>query len=380
MRYVTCKVCNIEFKSEGTRKYCSNECKNIAMIFNHECQICGKEYTTKKSKTSGYCSKECSKIYNLQKRSKELESQEDILRCKECDLLIGKSIITHITNFHNMSVEEYKAKHNVGAEAIFAESTRTILRENVSGEKNVWYNHCGTLSPFSKNNPRITEEQRLENLSNIIENRTNNGNGTTDIRRYLKETDGNEEEARKLLKERQSTFSLDKCIKNYGEEEGLKKWQERQDKWQTTLLSKSEEEIAEINSLKIVGKASKISQELFNKIDLNGARYHSKNGELGIRLKTNKIVYPDFIFNSKIIEFYGDKWHANPKSYKPNDLVIFLNSKRKQSKTAKEIWEQDENRINELKKLGYSIKIIWEQDYRNNKEQVIEECKQFLQN
>ena len=34
----------------------------------------------------------------------------------------------------------------------------------------------------------------------------------------------NEEEAKLALKERQTTFSLEKCIKKYGFEEGTKKW------------------------------------------------------------------------------------------------------------------------------------------------------------
>ena len=65
-----------------------------------------------------------------------------------------------------------------------------------------------------------------------------------------------EDEARIALKERQSTFSLEKCIMRYGEIEGTKRWKERQIKWQNTLNSKSEEEIKRINMSKSSGKGN----------------------------------------------------------------------------------------------------------------------------
>ena len=55
------------------------------------------------------------------------------------------------------------------------------------------------------------------------------------------------EESRILLYERQSTFSLKKCVEKYGEEEGYRVWQDRQDRWKETLNSKPQEEIDLIN-------------------------------------------------------------------------------------------------------------------------------------
>lgn len=54
-----------------------------------------------------------------------------------------------------------------------------------------------------------------------------------------------------LLKYLQSTtFTMKNCIKRYGEIEGPIKFKERQEKWQATLNSKSNEEILEINRKK----------------------------------------------------------------------------------------------------------------------------------
>lgn len=65
---------------------------------------------------------------------------------------------------------------------------------------------------------------------------------------WLKQTNGDVDLAMKLLHERQSTFTKEKCIARYGEAEGLKVWQARQDKWQKTLQSR--EDIDEINARK----------------------------------------------------------------------------------------------------------------------------------
>ena len=59
-----------------------------------------------------------------------------------------------------------------------------------------------------------------------------------------------EEKAKEKLKEHQNTFSKKKCIERYGEKEGIDVFNKRQDKWQATLNSKSEEEISNINRKK----------------------------------------------------------------------------------------------------------------------------------
>ncbi len=58
------------------------------------------------------------------------------------------------------------------------------------------------------------------------------------------------EQAIEALKNRQSTFGLDKCKNRWGEVEGEKRWQDRQDKWQVTLNAKSEEDKMEMNRSK----------------------------------------------------------------------------------------------------------------------------------
>ena len=50
--------------------------------------------------------------------------------------------------------------------------------------------------------------------------------------------------------------------------------------------------------------------------------------------------------NGKIIEFFGDYWHANP--------LLFSAGYNNRSKTIEEVWEKDFQRINKLQKAGYT--------------------------
>ena len=190
-----------------------------------------------------------------------------------------------------------------------------------------------------------------------------------------------EEEAHRRSKERQTTFSKQKCIEKYGEEKGLQIWQQRQKKWQATLNSKSIEEIERINQDKVwkSGNVSKISQELFQKISIPGSRWGARRpGNQGEKLilAGNFKCLVDFSLGNKIIEFFGDYWHANPNKNSPDNV---FNTKRG-SKTAKEIWKKDAVRIEALRHAGYDIMIVWESDFKQDPEKVISECQKFLNN
>lgn len=76
------------------------------------------------------------------------------------------------------------------------------------------------------------------------------------------------EEAKKELKNRQSTFSLEKCIEKHGLEEGTLLWQDRQNRWQETLNKKSDEEKHEINVRRFANRKSysTVSVNLFEDV------------------------------------------------------------------------------------------------------------------
>jgi len=61
-----------------------------------------------------------------------------------------------------------------------------------------------------------------------------------------------EDEAKEKAYDFQNNFTIEKCIGRHGIEEGIRKWEDRQERWQNTLKNKSESEINEINSKKNV--------------------------------------------------------------------------------------------------------------------------------
>ena len=96
------------------------------------------------------------------------------------------------------------------------------------------------------------------------------------------------------------------------------------------------------------------------------------NHEYSCGVKDNNY---DFVIvdNKKVIEFNGDKFHANPTMFEKYDIPLkFLN------KTSEQIWEEDKIKINKAIKNGYDVKIVWEKEYLQNKDKVILDCLRFI--
>jgi hypothetical protein len=183
-----------------------------------------------------------------------------------------------------------------------------------------------------------------------------------------------EDEAILKRSERQSTFSLEKCITKYGEEEGKKRFTERQHKWGKSLSSGG--------NLKI--GYSKISQELFYKLletyDIsirNNILFGSHNKEFTLEKEDGGVWLYDFtdIKNKKIIEYNGDMYHGNPKKYKANDNPHPF----RKNITAQEMWDNDKEKIRIANIGEYEVLVIWDSEYRwGNKEEIIKKCLGFL--
>lgn len=167
-----------------------------------------------------------------------------------------------------------------------------------------------------------------------------------------------EQEAIEQISKEQTTFSLSICIEKYGEDEGKKRWLERQEKWHKSFKKSN---------------FSKISQELFWEISKSLENldfiyfaelgkdktpdYSGTNNEY--RLKLDKVLLPDFIDikNNKIIEFDGIYWHGN----------IGRGNKTR-----------GEEKVEIYTKNGYSVLSVCEKEFRTNKKFVIEQCLNFL--
>lgn len=167
------------------------------------------------------------------------------------------------------------------------------------------------------------------------------------------------EDAQKLISERQKTFNLQKCITKYGEEEGRKRYKNRQIKWQKSLRDKF---VAEgyngIHQSKFANSIIDVLEQYFP----------------SIQREYNIGAYSfDLCLNKKLIEFNGDYWHMNPNIFDPTDV------NKTSKKQASLIWESDANKIKEAQRQGYDVYVVWEQDYKKDPIGVISKCKEFLQ-
>lgn len=170
----------------------------------------------------------------------------------------------------------------------------------------------------------------------------------------------------------QTTFSRQICIEKYGELVGTRKFNERTQKWQDSLLKNGN----------IKGGYSKISQELFFNISklLNGNyKFALNNSELVIR-DNNKNYYYDFVdlLNKRIIEYNGDQYHANPNKYTEDEYPHPY--KKCIGFTSKDIWKYDAYKILIANNNGYDVLVIWDSEYKKNKQEITQKCINFLTN
>ena len=77
------------------------------------------------------------------------------------------------------------------------------------------------------------------------------------------------------------------------------------------------------------------------------------------------------------VEFNGDYWHANPKKYKPDDIIYFPGKQEKVS----DIWEKDAQRnVNIEFSLNVKVVIVWEGDFLKDKTGTIKRIAKEIRN
>ncbi len=68
----------------------------------------------------------------------------------------------------------------------------------------------------------------------------------------------------------------------------------------------------------------------------------------------------DVKVGNKLIEVQGDYWHANPKKYKPDDIIEWSMGKM----TAQQVWTRDEFKRDLALSSGYELFVVWEHDWK----------------
>ena len=361
MEKLICKICNKDFNNAGgLNKHTSSQHKDISPVSYYakyinpldsgKCKFCGSEAQFK-GFTKGFL---------------------NICQDQSC---VKKS-------FAPFS-KEYKIKIDGLTEDEYADWTKENSRIKKKKTEKSFAQKREADPDFDKKNSRYCKEFWIEKGFSLDESTIFSYNETqknrdkfkkilTDDPNYMKGKSWvseeywinkgySKEEAKKIVSEKQSTFSLEKCVEKYGEEEGRRKWVERQDKWnknykKTNFSKKSQDLFWSIVERFPLVKGLNPSFATY----VNGIKDESGiNNE--VTIKTNRIsVKPDFLVGNKIIEFDGVYWHDHKRRNKPE------NKKR------------EENRDFELKDSGYSILRISELDYDRNKQSTIERCIEFI--
>ena len=324
--------------------------------------------------------------------------EEEFIICKICGEKVKRLYGAHL-KAHGMTSQEYKLKYpgeplttksdnknttkNSG-QHMKTEKYKKMFSEKIMGEKNPNHKSKTTeeirkeRSPFSiefykKKYPNLSNKE-MDDIIYIFRKDVFDGIiNTSQIQYYLNK--GYElEESIEKRSERQRTFTLEKCIIKYGEEDGRKIFKNRQDKWQKSLKDNGN----------LKSGFSKVSQELFREIlsyisddeVYKNIYFSTKNSEYYIEKDDKSIYQYDFVdlSNKKIIEFNGDIYHANPNIFNendnPNPFRRYLSSK--------DIWNNDVNKIMLAEHHGFEVMVVWEQNYRKDKDKVLHECLRFL--
>ena len=374
-----CVICGKEFETINPKQalVCSPKCKKLRKNETDRirkrserqpilktCECCGKVFDAR-TKTQIFCSRECADIMKPQKHrewlaNKASETYKDNEYAKTCAICGYRcmDLTPHIALHHKMNVDDYCSTYNCTREDLIADSAnlnRSIAQTNsvnpnkkrFTSENNPGTAHGGRLSPFSRNfvaydNLTNAEKDSIRyKLSKKAGETMSNNQTCAQSRVYWTNQGYTEDEAIAILKTK--CFSLDWCIEKYGEEEGRKRWANRQEKWLSNYKKQN---------------YSNISQDLFRRLE-NQLRcfdlhlYFATNGEEGVnneyKLRINdKVICPDFYIDEikLIIEFDGSYWH-NPEKFAA-------------------VVENDLFKTQLLESNRYKVLRVKENDYRKN--------------
>jgi G:T-mismatch repair DNA endonuclease (very short patch repair protein) len=135
----------------------------------------------------------------------------------------------------------------------------------------------------------------------------------------------------------------------------------QRERWRKTNAKHKSPNIPESKIIKILKNAG-IKHQF--QVDLEYADSEKKHASKNI----------DFLLKPKrIIEFNGTYVHADPRKYKPDDLIREHGKRVK----ASEIWAKEKKVLNQIKKQGYRILIIWQIDLEKDIENTTKKILKF---
>lgn len=315
---------------------------------------------------------------------------EDFVICQICGEKVTRIYGAHLKK-HGMTSKEYKDKYPGCPLACVSDTKNTsknsglhmkqekykkMFSEKILGDKNPNHKSNTTEQERKERSPFCIEfhDNDEKSLKKFRDKALSNREFDTRLDYYIKRG-FTEEESEKKLKNRQTTFTLEKCILKYGEEQGKLVYKERQQKWQKSLL---------LNGNLKCG-FSKVSQDLFYSIleyypieKRKDIYFATKNQEYFLSLKGGIFFQYDFtdLNSKKMIEYNGDEYHANPIMFKENDYPHPF----RKNITAQEIWNKDSDKIRTANEQGFDVLTIWDSEYKKDRNGTLNRCLDFLKN
>lgn len=231
---------------------------------------------------------------------------------------------------------------------------------------------------------------KADKIKSVSERRTY----STNIEYYENKYGVDKITAKKMLKDRQTTNSVEKISKrlNISMEQAQEVRDEITKKWVGTLNKKSDEEWADINQKKVGKNISGASIKFFDAlVEYCGINkdecLYGEDKEVSIcrneqftDMQMKKYFLYDFTYRNKIIEFNGDLYHANPIKYEPEDKPfskIHALTDRIEW-TAEQVWNFDIYKNKVATDHGYDVLVIWEHDAKHHLKESLEKAKLFL--
>lgn len=247
---------------------------------------------------------------------RSMDHMETGITCQICGIYTRNRIDQHIRRAHSQDPSQYQGE-------LWSDSLKGVFSELSSGSNNAWNNHGGKYSPFSKGSVNYSKEA----IKKAAENRSY----TTRLDYYL-DRGMSETEAKITLSERQTTFSLQKCLERYGED-GLRIFEDRQARWQNTLNSKPQAEKDRIRMMKSTGRMNQLFNSDPEVKNIPGIVYIVKfmmietstvYWKVGITSKTveNRFWTPGTIKNGILLEIIHQHYTTFYQAYKIEQQIL----------------------------------------------------------
>jgi hypothetical protein len=301
-----------------------------------------------------------------------------MLTCKICNKNKLKSLISHITRVHKISVSDYKKIYKTNIVHLQPPLSIDSIQKIKKTLEQLWSNENFKKKQRKYSN-RCVEYWIAKGYDKASAKKILSENAKRDQKKFMN----------KYSKLERRKFRT-RCIE-YWINRGYSKIEAEQKISKRARLD-SERSRKFFGKHHTIKSKQKISQKMIEVVNHIGVDKFIQRFPSGIRSKgeNNLFLYikeninpnvianptilnkiPDMIVSKKIIEFFGDFWHANPIYFKSSDVNKF-------GIKIRDIWKRDSSRIKYFKSRGYRVLIIWEYDWKNKRELMIEKIRNFL--